>query len=111
MLVEGMWTVDFETAAGVRNGGVVVLMNGRILGGDSQMYYVGTYSVDAKTLEGEVQVTHYFGPPSVTAWGDDAQALKVKLSGAVGARVIEGKMSRAGYGDLKFHMLKRVELI
>ena len=86
MALEGMWTVDFETAAGVRNGGVIVLTGGRILGGDSGMYYVGTYSTVGSTMEGEVQITRYMGQPGMTAWGDDAQALKLELRGAANGK-------------------------
>ena len=110
MALEGMWTVDFETASGVRNGGVIVLTGGRILGGDSGMYYVGTYSTVGSTMEGEVQITRYMGQPGMTAWGDDAQAFKLKLRGAANGKEIDGKVARVGYSDLKFHMLKRAEL-
>ena len=110
MSLEGMWTVDFETAAGVRSGGVVVLTGGRILGGDSGMYYVGKFSMTGPTIEGDVQVTRYMGQPGITAWGDDAQRFKLTLRGSVSGSSIDGEVSRAGYGSLKFHMLKRSEL-
>lgn len=41
--MEGLWTVEFGSNAGLFGSGVVVMRDGRIEGGDNSYYYVGTY--------------------------------------------------------------------
>jgi len=41
--MEGLWTIEFGSNAGVFGSGVVVMREGRIEGGDASYYYVGTY--------------------------------------------------------------------
>jgi hypothetical protein len=42
-MVEGFWLVHAEGREGNSGGGVVVFVNGKIYGGDSGFYYIGTY--------------------------------------------------------------------
>jgi hypothetical protein len=51
----GLYFIRVEPAAGgkAENGGILVLRNGRILGGDAFFYYVGNYSADGGTWNGE----------------------------------------------------------
>lgn len=41
--MEGFWTVEFGSSAGVYSGGVLLFKDGKIAGGDAGYYYVGTY--------------------------------------------------------------------
>ncbi|MGE0279264.1 MAG: GrlR family regulatory protein [Rhizobiaceae bacterium] len=43
MLTDGLYRVSFQTPMGM-GAGVIVLSGGRMRGGDSSIYYVGTYS-------------------------------------------------------------------
>jgi hypothetical protein len=46
MSVEALWAVEFTGAAGLRiakSGGVLVLETGRLFGGDTWMWYTGSY--------------------------------------------------------------------
>jgi hypothetical protein len=51
----GLYFIRVEPAGGGRaeNGGVLVLRNGRILGGDAFFYYVGSYSGGDGSWKGE----------------------------------------------------------
>ena len=44
-IIEGLWTAEFGSTAGRFGGGVVVFRDGRVMGGDSGYYYLGTYSL------------------------------------------------------------------
>jgi T3SS negative regulator,GrlR len=59
---EALYVVEFGDMAAsgtYRNGGVIVLETGRVYGGDSGYYYVGTYSVKDGQLTGEVKVVKH----------------------------------------------------
>ena len=51
----GLYFIRVEPAGGgkAENGGILVLRNGRILGGDAFFYYVGNYSGDGGSWKGE----------------------------------------------------------
>lgn len=61
MAVEGLWLVEFMSREqGTWGKGVTVLETGKILGGDSGYYYIGSYSVEHTTIEAEVKITQHF---------------------------------------------------
>jgi hypothetical protein len=41
--VEGLWTIEFGSSAGIFGTGVAVMREGKIEGGDTSYYYFGTY--------------------------------------------------------------------
>ncbi|SNT07690.1 T3SS negative regulator,GrlR [Granulicella rosea] len=43
-MLNGFWTVEFGSSAGMFGGGVLLLDNGKLWGGDAGYYYVGTYT-------------------------------------------------------------------
>lgn len=55
---DGLYKVGFKTRLGVGYG-VVVLQDGRIQGGDSSSYYVGTYQVDGTRFTAEIQIDRH----------------------------------------------------
>ncbi|MDP9732214.1 UNVERIFIED_ORG: hypothetical protein QE446_003829 [Rhizobium sp. SORGH_AS260] len=58
----GLYSVKF-TVAGGEGGGVVVLRDGRLLGGEQGSYYIGTYHTDDGKLVADVKVkTHTMAP-------------------------------------------------
>src|SRR5262245_45782404 len=61
----GLYTIDIEMHEGARGraSGVIVLQDGRILGGDSYFYYTGSYSCDAGKWRGEL-ITHQHTVPA-----------------------------------------------
>jgi hypothetical protein len=62
-MLEGFWLVHAEGPGGT-SGGVVVFANGKIFGGDSGFYYVGTYQHQDGTVKARVAV-HNFDPAIV----------------------------------------------
>jgi hypothetical protein len=102
MSIEALYVVQFGdvSAAGLRNGGVVVLDSGRMLGGDSGYYYVGKYVVDGAAITADVTVTKH-DPLWINAFGDTAQELKIKLTGAVIGKTIEGYVERVDKPAIK----------
>jgi hypothetical protein len=111
MSEEALWTIEFQTASGWTNGGVVVLETERAYGGDSQYYYVGQFSFGGPGIFGKVRVTHYHGSRG-TAWGDNATSFEVDLSGGFSPdrSKIEGDIKRSGFPPTRFRMVKREQL-
>ena len=63
----GLYKVSFKTQLG-EGAGVVVLDNGKIRGGDSRMFYTGTYNESASTFAGSVVTAKHSdaaGAPSI----------------------------------------------
>lgn len=85
MLIEGFWKVVFSAAI-PGAGGLVVLENGAIRGGDDQMIYSGSYGIAGpdsnvrSNLTAELDVRSYVkGANSVFNTG--SQPFSLKLSG------------------------------
>jgi hypothetical protein len=57
----GLYFLRVEPAAGgkAENGGVLVLRNGRILGGDAFFYYVGSYQVAGDSWQGDFAIKQH----------------------------------------------------
>jgi len=69
----GIWTLRvgrFGAPDHLTRGGVVVVERGRIIGGDSNLAYVGTCQVDGTALSGQLQVVRHGDPGFVTIFGD-----------------------------------------
>ncbi len=54
--MEGLWTAEFGSSTGIFGGGVVVLKDGKIMGGDGGHYYLGEYTLDGNTLRATIEV-------------------------------------------------------
>jgi T3SS negative regulator,GrlR len=62
----GLYKVSFKTQLG-EGSGVVVLENGKIRGGDSRMFYTGTYNESASTFAGAVVTAKHSDVPGATS--------------------------------------------
>lgn len=58
MTVEGLWIVQYVGLQG-SGGGAIVLVNGKVLGGDTGYLYVGTYQVTDNVLYVRVKVSNF----------------------------------------------------
>jgi|ERR1039458_979979 hypothetical protein len=58
MTVDGFWIVRF-TGAEICGSGVVVLANGKLFGGESGFYYVGTYEADGRMLKARAMIRNF----------------------------------------------------
>jgi hypothetical protein len=83
--VNGLWLAEFSTQSN-KGTGVIVLSNGKALGGDAGYYYTGSYSLNGIQLSGTLSVTHYYGPLN-NVFGP-LRSLTLSLSGAVGRDLI-----------------------
>jgi hypothetical protein len=102
MALDGLWTVDF----GAMGGGVIVLKNGEILGGDSSRVYVGMFTEEGTKLKGQLRINWYAGERN-TLWGDQAEKIDTTLTGDASGNTITGKVTRTGYSERPFRMTKR----
>ena len=62
-MLEALWSVEFISNLGIFGAGVVVFETGRIFGGDSAYYYLGSCHVKNDTVVAEIEVNHYTGQP------------------------------------------------
>lgn len=46
-MLDGLWTAEFGSSTGEFGGGVIILQNGKILGGDAGYFYIGEYTLTA----------------------------------------------------------------
>jgi hypothetical protein len=74
----GLYKVRFETPRG--NGtGVVVLKDGHLWGGDSSMFYTGTYSLQDGVFNGKlVTNVHTIAPHKPSIFGRDIVHITLK---------------------------------
>ena len=97
--IEALWAVYFDDThnpfgliPGMINAGVVVIESGRIFGGDSQFFYLGTVEVDSSDLSARIMVSHFNGP-GTTAFGENAsEPFEVEVEGRRDEDVISGEM-------------------
>ena len=53
--MDGLWTAEFGTSAGMFGGGVAVFRDGKVLGGDATYFYVGEYNLKGKRFEAKLR--------------------------------------------------------
>ena len=58
MTLEGLWIVKF-TAAGISGSGVAVFCNGKVFGGETGFYYIGTYRSEGKLVKAHVGIHNF----------------------------------------------------
>ena|ERR1700690_2670181 len=62
----GLYKVSFKTPLGQGNG-VVVINNGSIKGGDSMMYYTGTFQLDGNQFTANIHVGKHSDAPGMSS--------------------------------------------
>jgi hypothetical protein len=80
-MIEGLWTVEFRTSIGGMGFGTIIFEKGRVAGGDSGYYYIGSYTLDQDKLTGEVTIQRY-NPTGVSVFGPLERG-DVKVSGTI----------------------------
>ena len=110
MSIDGIWTGEVYGPFGWDNGGIFVLENGRILGGDNRQYSLGTYSLSGNDMKAELLV-HYYGPPR-TVFGEAKEEFTTEIVGTWREDEINGTICRPDKPqfDLQIRMTKRLEL-
>jgi hypothetical protein len=88
-MVEGFYSALFQTPMGM-GGGVAHLSGGKVHGGDSTMFYIGTYVVDGDTMSAKVKInTHLKLPGHMSVFG--VPSADLTFTGKVG----DGKVINA----------------
>ena len=67
-MVEGFYTTTFKTHASVEGAGIVVMKNGKLIGGDNAYKYVGDYKDHDGSVRVNVHATRF--APGVSVFGD-----------------------------------------
>jgi hypothetical protein len=62
-MIEGLWSVEFESNLGIPGAGIIVFDTQRALGGDSRYFYKGKYAVKGNRIKAMVRVTHFADEP------------------------------------------------
>lgn len=79
---EGLWLIWYDGAPGDGRG-IIVLHEGKILGGESAWYYGGAYNTDESGIDGSMTLTHY-GKPTLRSSGGhtaDQSPVEVRIRG------------------------------
>src|ERR1700761_8012634 len=80
--MDGLWTVEFGSSTGMFGGGIAVLRDGKILGGDNLYYYIGNYTLSGKTFTALITISPFIeGAESV--FKTVGQDLRLRLEGSL----------------------------
>ncbi len=93
-MIEGMFKAAFSTALGTGNG-IVVLRGGKIEGGDSSVYYTGTYSQIGDDFSADLHTTTYAPGSGINLFG--ARNASATVKGSVKGEIITGSGSVGGF--------------
>lgn len=67
MALDGLWIVQF-TGRDILGSGVAVFSNGKVFGGETGFYYVGTYEADGNVVTARVVIRN-FDPAIASGFG------------------------------------------
>lgn len=107
--IEGIWTLEFYGTFGWETTGILVLENGRCLGGGNNHYAVGTYSVSEQKVRIDLNL-NYFGTVR-TLFGAKDQHFSVLFEGERKGGEISGTVRRPDKKviALQFRLKKRAK--
>ncbi|HEY9713699.1 MAG TPA: GrlR family regulatory protein, partial [Chroococcales cyanobacterium] len=67
-MVEGFYTAKFRTHESVEGAGIVVMKDGKLIGGDNAYKYVGSYGEHENQIKVEVTAQRF--APGISVFGD-----------------------------------------
>ena len=110
MSVEGLWTTEIFGLWGWEHRGVLVLRNGRALGGGNNHHSTGRYTEDGGDVSISLQII-YHGTPR-TMFGATEREFTLEVSGVRKGNQITGEMYRADRRELKlpFRLTHRADM-
>lgn len=89
MSENGLWAIDFLSTINLVGSGVLVMNNGRLLGGDEGFYYSGSYEkTPTNEIFAKIKVTR-FKSDHISVFGDIGQ-FTLNLKGTLKDRSFEG---------------------
>lgn len=106
-MFNGLWTIEFISTMNRFGAGVLVLNNGRLLGGDNGYYYLGNYDVKDNNIQGNVAITR-FNKNIISVFGDVDQ-FSLTFDGQIKPDSVEAV---ASFGNTKIKIIckKKVDL-
>lgn len=107
-MVDGLWIVEYESVHG--GASVVVLVNGRLLGGHEAYTYEGQYAVKDGWFAASVHVANFMpGIPNALGFVGDFNG---EITAPVQEKLIQGTMSVVGQPGRSIHvkLTKKAEL-
>jgi len=109
MRLEALWSVRFSSHKGIHGGGVVVIENGKILGGETGYTYIGSMHTDREQVIAKVRVSKYM-PEAPSIFGMDH--FDMELTGRPDESQIrfDGFVVGSPQHDISIDMIRRVEL-
>lgn len=110
MSIEGVWTGEMYGPYGWENGGVYVLREGLLLGGNNRHYSNGRYRLEGDAYEASVAV-HYYGPPRAV-FGEKKEEFEIQVTGTLKDGVIEATVVRPDRPEfaMQYRMTRRMDL-
>jgi T3SS negative regulator,GrlR len=78
--IDGLWSVEFHSNSQNMGGGVVMINQDQILGGDSVFTYTGTLTKENNVLHANIEVSKHWHLPSPSIFGA-IDHFNLKLSG------------------------------
>lgn len=109
-MVEALWTFKFITHQNTVGAGVAILESGHVFGGDSEYYFIGSYSIRGNEITVEVESTHYGTTPN-SMFGP-AKHLNLRFSGPLAqpTTTLEGNVVEAPEKRMTLVLTRREEL-
>ncbi|HHT9106914.1 MAG TPA: hypothetical protein ACFYD7_13740 [Candidatus Wujingus californicus] len=103
----GLWTIEFISTMNRFGAGVLVLNNGRLLGGDNGYYYSGSYVVEGNNVRANVDIIR-FNKNIISVFGDVDQ-YSLTFAGQIKPDSVEAV---ASFGNTKIRITckKKVDL-
>lgn len=109
-MIEALWSVEFAANTQDFGSGVVVVENGKVLGGDAQYFYVGNCKLENGVLHATVEITHYSGAPSSVFGTTNKFRLAVSGVPAHDKFTLQGHVVEAPQFHISIHFTRRAEL-
>jgi hypothetical protein len=86
--IEALWSAVFSDESGPHtSGGVILLQQGHLHGGDNNYHYEGTYRIDGDQIELHLTATHFHGGRNHIA--GDRDAFGLSLAGPLDEQTME----------------------
>jgi hypothetical protein len=100
--------VSLQDGRSGKGSGVVMIRDGKILGGDAYLYYTGSYTTKGDTFKGEVLVQRHTSSPDASPLFGGPSPVGVGVSGSftdhaanVNGTALVGKASQIFTGTLR----------
>jgi hypothetical protein len=109
IMVDGFWIVQYEGMQG-NGGGVVVFTKGKVFGGDTGYYYLGSYEGNGHSMKARVAVRNFIASvPSVVGITGD---FELSIEGTVEGDTIRatGRLVGVNKPGIALRLSRRAEL-